>query len=175
MLLQLNPAIPVITPKGRALAHFLIDNGVEHDLEWVCFQNSSGEFWSWKNPQIRAQKNITEQRDYISPFYDPKDTELTKNNRIDDEDVDDDDEEIDDQEDDGKNEKKTDWEACYDEKVEELCELYHKIEKIRQKYEMQLKKTRKSIEILQSLVNNNHVVSLARNRIKSFLATVEAE
>ena len=27
----------------RALAHFLIDYGPEHDLMWVCFQDDSGE------------------------------------------------------------------------------------------------------------------------------------
>lgn len=72
MILQLNPAIPVVTPKGKGIAHFLIDNGIESDLQWVCFQDSTGECWTWKNPDVRAQKNITHGRDYVSPFYDPK-------------------------------------------------------------------------------------------------------
>lgn len=58
-LLQLDPPIPVTTPKGSALAHVLIDYGAEHDLVWVCFQDATGECWSWPNPKIRAQKNIT--------------------------------------------------------------------------------------------------------------------
>ena len=29
---QLNPPIPLMTPKGRAMAHFLIDYGIENDL-----------------------------------------------------------------------------------------------------------------------------------------------
>lgn len=56
---QLNPPIPLMTPKGSALAHMVIDYGAEHDLLWVCFQDDSGECWSWANPEIRAQKNIT--------------------------------------------------------------------------------------------------------------------
>jgi len=70
-MLQLDPPIPVVSPKGNALAYGWIDNGIEHDLQWICCQDSTGEWWTWKNPEIRAQKNITHGRDYISPFYDP--------------------------------------------------------------------------------------------------------
>ena len=59
MLLQLNPPIPVTTPKGKALAHILIDYGAEHDLIWVCFQDQTGECWSWGNRDMRAQQNPT--------------------------------------------------------------------------------------------------------------------
>lgn len=59
MILQLNPAIPVTTPKGEALAHFLIDYGMENDLFWVCFIHETGECWTYPNFLIRAQKNIT--------------------------------------------------------------------------------------------------------------------
>jgi transcription elongation factor len=59
MILQLNPGIPLKTPKGDALAHFVIDYGIEHDLEWVCFIDETGECWTIKNRDIRAQKNIT--------------------------------------------------------------------------------------------------------------------
>lgn len=58
MMLQLDPPLPVETPKGKALAHVLIDPGIEHDLLWVCFQDD-GECWTWRNPEIRAQSNIT--------------------------------------------------------------------------------------------------------------------
>ena len=58
-LLQLDPPLPLNTPKGSALAHVLIDDGPEHDLVWVCFQDETGECWSWRNPDVRAQKNIT--------------------------------------------------------------------------------------------------------------------
>ena len=72
-MLQLDPPIPVVTPKGKALAYGWIDNGVEHDLQWICAQDSTGEWWTWRNQQVRAQINITHGRDHISPFYDPAD------------------------------------------------------------------------------------------------------
>lgn len=58
MMLQLDPPLPVLTPKGEALAHVLIDYGAEHHLLWVCFQ-ADGECWTWQNHDIRATKNIT--------------------------------------------------------------------------------------------------------------------
>ena len=65
---QLNPPIPLTTPKGEALAHFLIDYGPESSLFWVCFQTYSGECWTWDNCEIRAPKNITLNRTNISPI-----------------------------------------------------------------------------------------------------------
>lgn len=59
MLLQLNPPIPVTTPKGTGLAHIIIDYGPEHNLMWTVFLDSNGECWTFDNKQIRAQKNIT--------------------------------------------------------------------------------------------------------------------
>lgn len=70
-MLQLNPPIPVITPKGKAIAHFMIDDGIESHLQWVCFQDDTGECWTWNNTDIRAQFNITHGRVHISPFRDP--------------------------------------------------------------------------------------------------------
>lgn len=78
MILQLNPPIPLTTPNGPALAHFLIDEGPESDLKWVCFQEFTGECWTWSNRMIRAQKNITQGREYISPFYDPDSCAIPK-------------------------------------------------------------------------------------------------
>ncbi len=59
MITQLNPPIPLDTPKGKALAHFIIDYGPEHHLMWVTFADASGECWTWPNTKIRAQKNIS--------------------------------------------------------------------------------------------------------------------
>jgi hypothetical protein len=73
MILQLNPPLPVTTPKGPALAHAIIDDGLEHDLKWVCFLDMSGECWTFRNRFIRADRNVTQGRDYISPFYNPDD------------------------------------------------------------------------------------------------------
>ena len=78
MIHQLNPPLPVITPKGKALAHVVIDMGIEHDLQWICFQDATGECWTWSNPQIRAQINITLGRYYISPFYHPSEVAFKK-------------------------------------------------------------------------------------------------
>ena len=58
-IIQLNPTVPLETPKGKAYAHFLIDYGQEFDLIWVCFQVETGECWSWNNKDIKLQKNIT--------------------------------------------------------------------------------------------------------------------
>lgn len=62
MMTQLNPPIPLDTPKGKALAHFVIDYGPEHHLMWVTFVDATGECWTWPNPKVRAQKNITMDR-----------------------------------------------------------------------------------------------------------------
>ena len=64
--LQLDPPIPVITPKGEGYAHLLIDYGPEYNLLWVCFLDDSGECWTYDNTQIRAQKNITMGRTFVS-------------------------------------------------------------------------------------------------------------
>jgi hypothetical protein len=58
MMLRLDPPLPVVTPQGKGLAHVLIDYGAEHDLCWVVFQDS-GECWTWRNQDIRAEKNVT--------------------------------------------------------------------------------------------------------------------
>lgn len=59
MIVQLNPPIPVGTPKGPGMAHLVIDYGVEHNLMWVVFIDATGECWTYPNMDIRAQKNIT--------------------------------------------------------------------------------------------------------------------
>jgi hypothetical protein len=58
-ILQLNPPIPLNTPRGPALAHILIDYGPEHNLMWVCFGDDDGQCWTWPNNKVRAQKNIS--------------------------------------------------------------------------------------------------------------------
>jgi hypothetical protein len=68
MIIQLNPALPVLTPKGEAYAHFLIDYGMEEHLLWVCFINETGECWTFRNKDIRIQKNYTLSRTNTSQF-----------------------------------------------------------------------------------------------------------
>jgi hypothetical protein len=46
----------------------MLDYGPEHNLYWVVFQQDTGECWTWANPQVRAQKNITGGRLKITPI-----------------------------------------------------------------------------------------------------------
>lgn len=59
MMTQLNPPIPMSTPKGEGLAWFMIDYGAEHNLMWVVAINETREIWTFQNPEVRATKNIT--------------------------------------------------------------------------------------------------------------------
>ncbi len=56
---QLNPPIPLNTPKGPGLAWFLLDYGPEYDLMWTVAIDETGEIWTYSNREVRAQKNIT--------------------------------------------------------------------------------------------------------------------
>jgi hypothetical protein len=64
MILQLNPTIPVITPKGKGFAHLVIDYSQEHDLMWVVFLDKTGECWTYPNKDIKIDQNITLGRKY---------------------------------------------------------------------------------------------------------------
>lgn len=59
MMLQLNPPLPMDTPKGLADAHFLIDYGSEAHLLFVTFVRETGECWTWPAKDIRLEKNVT--------------------------------------------------------------------------------------------------------------------
>jgi hypothetical protein len=59
MLTQLNPPLPLLTPKGKAWAHLVIDYGPEADLMWICFQDQDGACWTWSNRDVRIQANAT--------------------------------------------------------------------------------------------------------------------
>ena len=67
-MIQLNPQIPVLTPKGSGWAFFLIDRSQEHDLEWVVFLDNGGYCWTFRNSDIRIQKNLTFERSSIAEF-----------------------------------------------------------------------------------------------------------
>lgn len=56
---QLDPPIPLSTPKGDGLAWIVIDYGAEHNLMWVVAIDATGEIWTFANPEVRALKNIT--------------------------------------------------------------------------------------------------------------------
>lgn len=59
MILQLNPPLPLVTPKGMGWAHFVIDYGQEQNLLWVVFLDDGGECWTFSNPEVRMEANYT--------------------------------------------------------------------------------------------------------------------
>ncbi len=61
MMIQLNPVVPMITPKGKGYANFLIDRGMEFDNEWIVFLEN-GEIWSFLNDKVRLEPNFTYKR-----------------------------------------------------------------------------------------------------------------
>lgn len=58
MITRIDPPIWLNTPKGLGLAHFVIDRGIETELEWVVF-HQNGEIWCVENPEVRAVNNWT--------------------------------------------------------------------------------------------------------------------
>ena len=66
---QLNPPLPMETPRGPGLAHFLIDYGPETHLMWTVFLDASGECWTFQNPEIRAAKNFTLSRSKLQRCF----------------------------------------------------------------------------------------------------------
>lgn len=59
MIIQLNPSIPVNTPKGNGEAIMVIDYSKEDDLLFVVFLDETGECWTFGNKDIRAIKNVS--------------------------------------------------------------------------------------------------------------------
>ena len=57
MFTQLNPSIPLDTPKGAGYALAVIDYGLEHSLLWVVALNDTGEIWCVPNSEVRMQEN----------------------------------------------------------------------------------------------------------------------
>lgn len=70
MLTQIEP-LPVTTPRGPGYAHFVIDYGMEHNLQWVVFLNSDGQCWTFCNPEIRLSPNHTLGRLPVKPPFPP--------------------------------------------------------------------------------------------------------
>lgn len=59
MILEIHQLIWLQTPKGQGVAKFLIDNGPESDLQWVCFITDTKEIWTFSNWDVRVHSNIT--------------------------------------------------------------------------------------------------------------------
>lgn len=58
-MIQLNPPLPLNTPKGEGFAHLMLDYGPESDLYWVVMITETGEIWTYANRYVRGSKNIT--------------------------------------------------------------------------------------------------------------------
>ena len=52
MMMQLNPPLPVDTPRGAAYAHMVIDYSQEHYVLFVCFLQETGECWVLPNRDV---------------------------------------------------------------------------------------------------------------------------
>jgi len=59
MIIQLDPPLPLVTPKGKGYAHFLIDYSQEHHLMWVVFLDDGGECWTFENKAVIMDANAT--------------------------------------------------------------------------------------------------------------------
>jgi hypothetical protein len=59
VITQLNPPLPLETPKGSGWAHFVIDYGSEAALLWVVFLDADGACWSVPNSEVRMEWNWT--------------------------------------------------------------------------------------------------------------------
>ena len=62
MILQLDPPIPLETPKGAGFAHLIVDYGMDFDLCWTVFITESRECWTFQNREVRAVSNVTFKR-----------------------------------------------------------------------------------------------------------------
>lgn len=58
-MLQLDPQVPVATPKGNGQAIGWLDYSQEHHMIWIVAQDATGEVWLWANSQIRLRDNPT--------------------------------------------------------------------------------------------------------------------
>jgi hypothetical protein len=59
MMMQLNPPLPLDTPKGPAYAHMAIDYSQEHYVLFVCFVRATGECWVFPNRDVKLEANLT--------------------------------------------------------------------------------------------------------------------
>jgi hypothetical protein len=59
MITQLDPPLPLQTPKGSGWAHLVIDYGQESHLLWVVFMDADGACWVVPNPEVRMYNNWT--------------------------------------------------------------------------------------------------------------------
>ena len=59
MFTQLNPMIPMVTPRGHGWAIGVIDRSQEHPIEFVVAQDDGGQVWVWTQKDVRVSLNKT--------------------------------------------------------------------------------------------------------------------
>ena len=65
MMIQLNPSIPMTTPRGKGQAILVLDYSPEHHLMWTVALDN-GEIWTFQNPDVRVRENETLGRKDVS-------------------------------------------------------------------------------------------------------------
>jgi hypothetical protein len=70
VIVRIDPPLPVLVVRGaghlKAMAHWLIDYGFEHDLMFIVFLDESRECWTVSNKHVRSQDNVTAGRLAVS-------------------------------------------------------------------------------------------------------------
>lgn len=59
MILQLEPHLPLETPRGPGRAFLVLDYGAEEDLIYAVILDESREIWCFRNRKVKALPNET--------------------------------------------------------------------------------------------------------------------
>lgn len=59
MIHEIRQVIWLDTPKGQALAKFIVDRGVDSDLEWITVLQDTGQVLSFDNSEVLVCKSFT--------------------------------------------------------------------------------------------------------------------
>lgn len=59
MLVQLNPSIPLRSPRASGEAIMVVDYGPEHDVLWAIVDDATGQVWWVPNGEVRAYRNYS--------------------------------------------------------------------------------------------------------------------
>lgn len=67
-LIQLDPPLHLVTPLGKANAHFLLYIDDDHYAVYGCFQEATGENWWWLSKHVRLDTSVTGGHTNLSPI-----------------------------------------------------------------------------------------------------------
>lgn len=59
---EIQQALWLDTPKGIALAKFMVDRGIDSDIEWVTILNETGQILVFDNSDVLVTKSYTQSR-----------------------------------------------------------------------------------------------------------------